>query len=144
MRAFLGRDDFCEFKAPTDMGYYEQDDDPSWQAMVFRPDLTRRVLKRRPNGDCSFLAPAGCVLPMEVRPLVCRLYPYKYNDKGIQGVDLRCPTELLGGKLNVLAALDMEDLATAKRWRDMLYEEIRLEHHLPSSKPVASRDQPPA
>ena len=37
------------------------------------------------NGDCTFLGAAGCVLPEEVRPLVCRLYPFEYTHRGILG-----------------------------------------------------------
>ena len=36
----------------------DQDDDPTWQRHVFRADGSRRILKRRANGDCTFLGEA--------------------------------------------------------------------------------------
>lgn len=140
IRAYLGTDEFWEMKAPADPSYFEQDDDPTWQARVFGPDRRRRILKRPEGGDCRFLSPAGCVLPMEVRPVICRLYPYKYNDRGIQGVELRCPVQLLPPGQSVLQALGMEDLATAQRWRAQLYKEILLEQHAPA--PVEASGEP--
>ena len=39
--------------------YLDQDDDPLWRDRVFHPDGTRRVLKRQPDGDCTFLGAHG-------------------------------------------------------------------------------------
>jgi Fe-S-cluster containining protein len=125
--AHTGRSDFSEFRAPANPLYADQDDDPPWRDQVFRPDGTRRVLRRQANGDCVFLGPHGCQLPLEVRPLVCRLYPYDYNADGIlPELSPGCPLELLAPGQGLIAALDMH-LADAQRWHQQLYAEIGLE-----------------
>jgi Fe-S-cluster containining protein len=124
---FTGRDDFTEFRAPANALYADQDDDPLWRDRVFREDHTRRVLKREPDGDCTFLTEHGCQLPYETRPLVCRLYPYEYTEDGIAD-DLAdgCPLELLLPGQGLIEALDM-NIENARRWHRMLYDEILLE-----------------
>jgi Fe-S-cluster containining protein len=121
------RPDFWEYRVPDDAAYADQDDDPIWRDHVFRADGSRRVLKRQANGDCTFLGPQGCVLPLEVRPLVCRIYPYDYTAAGIQD-DLSegCPLELLRPGQGLIEALDM-NLRDAERWRSQLYQEIQRE-----------------
>ncbi len=121
------RHDFYEFRVPDDPAYLDQDDDPLWRDRVFRPDNSRRVLKRRPDGDCTFLGPQGCVLPLEVRPLVCRLYPFEYTAEGVQDdLSSGCPLELLRPGQGLIEALAM-DVNDARRWQKQLYEEIQLE-----------------
>jgi Fe-S-cluster containining protein len=124
---YTGKEDFTEFRAPANVLYLDQDDDPLWRDRVFREDHTRRVLKREENGDCTFLGEAGCVLPYEIRPLICRLYPYEYTEEGIAD-DLAdgCPLELLPPGQGLIEALDM-NIENARRWHRMLYEEIHLE-----------------
>jgi Fe-S-cluster containining protein len=123
-----GREDFFEYRQPDNPEYADQDDDPVWRDHVFRDDGSRRVLKRRPDGDCTFLGPHGCTLPLEVRPLVCRIYPYDFSEEGIhEELSEGCPLELLRPGQGLIQALDMK-LADAQRWRDQLYQEILLEH----------------
>jgi Fe-S-cluster containining protein len=130
-----GRNDFYEFRAPGSSEYLHNEDDPAWQGGVFRPDGTRRVLRRRSDGDCTFLGPQGCTLPLEVRPLVCRLYPYDYTEQGIRPELARgCPTELLRAGQGLIEALGM-NLGDAQRWHRQLYAEIRLEPHLAAAAP---------
>jgi Fe-S-cluster containining protein len=125
--AHTGRDDFTEFRAPDNPEYLDQDDDPAWTEHVFRNGNSRRVLKRRPDGDCTFLGEQGCTLPYETRPLVCRLYPYEYTEAGIQDeLADGCPLELLRPGQGLIEALDM-NLEAARRWHRQLYTEIRLE-----------------
>jgi Fe-S-cluster containining protein len=119
-----GLKDFWEYRAPADPSYLDQDDDPVWLHSVFRADNTRPILKRKPNGDCGFLGPAGCVMPVEVRPLVCRLYPYEYTFQGITGVAGDCPKEVIPPGSTILTVLDMR-AADAVRWHRMLYAELR-------------------
>ena len=121
---FTGRDDFKEFRAPEDPIYLQLDDDPVWIEHVIRPDGTRRVLKRQENGDCTFLGNHGCVLPLETRPLICRMYPYDYDANGIRD-DLAngCPMELLRPGQGLVAALEM-NRADAQRWHRQLYAEV--------------------
>ncbi len=127
----LGRDDFWHFQVATDPRYLEQDDDPVWRDHVIREDNSRRVLKQRPDGDCSQLGPQGCTLPLEVRPLVCRIYPYDYDAGGFHD-DLSegCPLELLRPGQGLIEELGM-NMEDARRWHKQLYEEILLEKPSP-------------
>jgi Fe-S-cluster containining protein len=126
--AHTGRDDFHEFRAPANPVYLDHDEDPTWRDGVFQPDGTRRVLKRERGGDCTFLGPHGCTLPGDVRPLVCRIYPYDYTEAGIIPDELApgCPLELLRNGETLISALDM-NIADAERWRSQLYAEIHAE-----------------
>lgn len=118
---------FYEYHTPLDVVYLDHEDDPAWRDHVFRPDGTRRVLKRQANGDCTFLGPQGCVLPLEVRPLVCRIYPYDYTEQGIRNeLAEGCPVELLRPRQTLIEALEM-NVTDAQRWHRQLYAEIRLE-----------------
>ena len=125
----LGRNDFAHFKVATDPVYLDHDDDPVWREHVIREDNSRRVLKRLPDGDCSLLGPQGCTLPLEVRPLICRLYPYDYDEQGIRDeLTPGCPLELVRPGLGLLDELDIK-LDNARRWHKQLYAEIRLKEH---------------
>lgn len=129
IRDFTGRDSFTEFCRPGDPAYADQDDDPIWRDFVFREDGSRRVLTRQPNGDCTFLCQRGCVLPLEVRPLICRIYPYDYTSRGIrQELSQGCPLELLSPGQELIEALDM-NLEDARRWHRQLYQEVQNEVH---------------
>ena len=126
--ATIGRADFHERRAPLDPEYLEEDpEDPSWLRLTVRPDGTRRVLRRQANGDCTFLGPQGCVLELETRPLVCRLYPYAFTESGVDGREEGyCPTALLAP--DGRAMVDVLDVAKsdADRWHSTLYDEL---HH---------------
>lgn len=140
--AHTGRRDFYAFRIPDNPEYLDQDDDPAWRDHVFRADSSRRTLNRQPNGDCTFLGPVGCVLPTEVRPLVCRIYPYDYTESGILGeLAEGCPLHLLQPGQGLLQALDMK-LADAVRWHGMLYAEIRDEPLQPERDPLAVPTRP--
>lgn len=127
-----GRAEFVENRAPADPEYLEHDaDDPDWRRLTVRSDGARRVLKRRESGDCVFLGAEGCTLGTEVRPLVCRLYPWAYTEAGLTGEDSEyCPVEALravgkdGRGTTMLTILKM-DRVDAERWRRRLYEELR-------------------
>jgi Fe-S-cluster containining protein len=73
-------------------------------------------------------------LPLEVRPLVCRIYPYDYDQHGLKAHELAqgCPLELLRPGQGLLEALDM-NREDAQRWYGMLYEEI-LQNHARSAE----------
>jgi Fe-S-cluster containining protein len=130
IHAHTGLSGFFAYEVPNEPSYLDQDDDPLWRDNVIRPDGTRRVL-RRANGNCMFLGPVGCMLPLEVRPLVCRLYPYDYTEEGIKP-DLAegCPLNLLRTGETLIDALGM-NLSDAKRWHRQLYDEVRQEATTP-------------
>ena len=117
---------FWERRRPTDPDYYEPDtEDPNWVRWTIHPDGTRSVLRRRPEG-CWFLGERGCALPEEVRPLVCRLYPFGFTEQGLQGdEDHYCPKALLapdGRRMADVLGMKVED---ARRWHEQLYRELR-------------------
>lgn len=118
------RDDFWESRAPVDPGYLDQDDDPNWLVWTVEPDGTRRVLRRRDTGACMFLSSAGCTLPTETRPLICRLYPYQYTERGLDGIADGCPTQLIDPGRTILDMIGM-NLADGIRWHRQLYSELR-------------------
>jgi Fe-S-cluster containining protein len=127
IRDLVGEDGFAEFRVPEDPDYADQSDDPTWAHGVFHADGTRRVLRRQANGDCTFLGPMGCVLPLEVRPLVCRLYPFDYDERGIDiGLAAWCPKSLLAPGETLVGSIGMsrED---SELWHRQLYAEIREE-----------------
>ena len=119
-----GRSDFWEYRAPADPAYLEQDDDPNWIRWAFRGDGTRPVLRRRPEGDCTFLGPTGCTLGVELRPLVCRLFPYSYTEAGLGAVEDACPAEVIPPGVTILEMLEMKRV-DAERWHRQLYAELR-------------------
>lgn len=131
-----GRGGFTERRAPDDPVYLDQDDDPTWMRYVFLSDGTRRVLRRQPGGDCTFLGSHGCELPLAVRPLVCRLYPYHYNEGGIVSVSEGCPTQLLRAGETIVDALEM-NRRLAEGWHAQLYRELREEPAELHEVPVA-------
>ena len=124
---YTGRRDFHEYRTPDNPDYADQDDDPVWRDHVFQADGSRRVLRKQPNGDCTFLGVAGCVLPLEVRPLICRIYPFDYDAHGIvDELATGCPLELLAPRQGLIEALGM-NREDAERWQRQLYAEVRLE-----------------
>jgi Fe-S-cluster containining protein len=124
IRDFTGSEDFWRDTWPADPGYADDGSDPGW-TLAFHVDGSRPTLKRRENGDCTFLGEAGCVLPLEVRPIVCRLYPFLYDENGLSKVfSDRCPPEVVPPGSSIVEVLEM-DPGAAERWRAQLYAEIR-------------------
>lgn len=124
MGAYTSRLDFFEFRPPADPAYFASKDDPPWQQHVFRLDGTRRVLKQQPNGDCIFLTGRGCSLTLEVRPLICRLYPFTYTVTGVQTeTDERCPVNSFCQGKSVLEIFGIS-MQTVSGWHADLYLEM--------------------
>jgi Fe-S-cluster containining protein len=124
IHAFTGETQFFEWARITDPAYLDQDDDPVWRVHVISRDGSRRILKRTPRGDCVFLGSSGCRLPMEVRPLLCRLHPLNYTADHIDSEpDVECPRHLLLAGESVFDAIHLP-LALAGKWHRQLYEEI--------------------
>ena len=94
-------------------------------ARVFDTEGKRRVLRHAAGTeDCVFLGANGCGLALEVRPLLCRLYPYDYDAATIKGVYAHlCPEPERSFPALLLALLGMNRDA-AEQWRKQLYEEI--------------------
>jgi Fe-S-cluster containining protein len=122
-----GRDDFHELRHPEHPVYRPDDSDTIWRDKAFQPDGSRRVLKHQDNGDCTFLGPAGCVLPLEIRPLICRIYPFDYDADGLLDDLARgCPLELVRPGMELIEELEM-NREQAENWRKQLYAELLLE-----------------
>ena len=122
--AAAGHSLFFAWEQPQDRSYLDQDDDPVWQHHVFRSDGRRRTLNRTATGDCYFLGDTGCRLPLETRPLVCRLHPFAYTAAGIAAeLEQGCPVTLLPPGATVLSALQMS-IDQARGWHHSLYEEV--------------------
>lgn len=120
-----GAVDFYEYRGCCHADYADQGDDPLWQQHVFRSDGSRRVLKRMNNGNCIFLGPAGCGLPLAVRPLVCRLYPYLYSAGRISGAwDDECPAARTQDRSVMEKGIAGIQWRQAQLWHRMLYSEI--------------------
>jgi Fe-S-cluster containining protein len=124
INAVTGENQYVEWARTSDPAYLDQVDDPVWRRYVFRNDGSRRILKRRPNGDCIFLSPHGCLLAMEVRPLLCRLHPFTYTADHIDNEpDTDCPRHLLVAGESVFEAIHTS-MELARQWHRQLYEEI--------------------
>jgi hypothetical protein len=123
MARFMGAFHFFTFEEP-DLDYRDPGDDPAWLTLTIRPDGRRRVLKRTADKCCTMLAENGCLLPISVRPLICRLHPYTYTEAGIAGVDTACPMSRERNWPALLEQLGME-MFEARQWHRQLYSELR-------------------
>jgi Fe-S-cluster containining protein len=130
--AYVGSYDFYERKgiaehlrARYSNPDYVPDGDHHWVRIVFDREGKRPVLRHHPDGYCIFLENGkGCRLPMDVRPLYCRIYPFDFNAEGITGlVKNGCPAHLLPEGRTLLDALEMDE-ATGESWRNQMYREF--------------------
>ena len=100
--------------------------DPAWRR-TFRADGQRRVLRHHPDGKCLLLGAGGGGLDLTARPLLCRLYPFDYDDGRIKGVHAhRCPYPESANAPLLLALLGM-NRERAEVWRAEFYREIEAE-----------------
>ncbi len=120
--AALHRNDFYLFE-PADPVYTESGDDPLWTDMTIGPDGKRRVLKRVEYRNCILLGPSGCVLPMEKRPLVCRLYPFAYTTARLGGIDETCPVARHENPQRCLDLMGMS-MENARKWHRLIMGEL--------------------
>lgn len=121
---FTKSEDFFSFEAITER--YECEDDPNWLILTCGVDGRRRVVKQAEGQKCMFLAENGCSLPMRVRPLLCRIYPYDFLKTGIVGIDSDCPISEMHDREHILESLGMA-YGRVEQWRRILYDEIELE-----------------
>jgi uncharacterized protein len=132
--AATGQRDFVELRPCPRLSAKERSDydyDPNWLRFITLPGNYNRLLKKTRAGDCVFLSANGCMLTEEVRPLICRLYPYSYNEFGLIGLVVNemigCPIHLLGTGEDIFNNLHMPRIV-ADDWRVMLYNELRNEY----------------
>ena len=120
-----GNLDFYIYEMP-EPDYIEQDDDPIWNVITLLDDGTRRVIKRRPGGDCRFLYNHVCSLSVEVRPLICRIHPYLYDETNLQGFHAACSIFRRPDAALILEKINMP-VYKAEGWRRQLYHELVIE-----------------
>lgn len=101
--------------------------DPAWERIFSGQGGWRALRHVSGTGDCRFLTTGGCSLPVEARPLICRLYPFDYNDVAIKGVyGHLCPEPFRDNPALLLAMLGM-GREEAERLRAKLYRELAAE-----------------
>ena len=123
--AHVGHSNFIDYRPPGNADYADQDDDPLWRDATFRADGTRRVVRWQASGDCTFLGTSGCKLPGDVRPLICRLFPFEYDEQSVfPDPASGCPTHLLAPGVALFDAIGM-NRTDAERWHAQLYAELR-------------------
>ena len=119
--AVTGNQDFFRYERPW--SWCERDGaDPIWERHVLGC-TRRRVVRRRVDGSCHFLGDQGCVLDLETRPLVCRLYPYEYMPDGIRGLHPGCPASRSQHPEAELDEMGMRPERVAA-WLSTLYGEL--------------------
>ncbi len=122
---FLEDSDFFTIEIP-DAVYLDAGNDPKWLMLTVRPDGQRRVLKRTAEKNCTMLRDSGCRLPMSIRPLVCRLYPYEFTESGVSGIDPVCPISRAEDCASLMDRLGMT-INAAGEWHRLLYRELHQE-----------------
>lgn len=106
--------------------------DAVWEKVFGNGENNVRIVRHDEKGNCCFLRENGCCLSMEVRPLVCRLYPYDYNNGTLKGVyGHLCPQPERDNGALLLALLGM-NRERAESWRILLYREIMDEFSTPT------------
>ncbi len=120
---FLNSCNFFTAEMP-DPAYLDPGDDSEWIMLTIRPDGKRSVLKRTVSKSCTMLGENGCILPLTIRPLICRLHPYTYTAAGISGVDPACPLSRERDLSALLEQLGM-GMDAARQWHELLYGELR-------------------
>jgi len=121
--SFTNSKDFY-FAAPL-KGIY-RNCDSTWKDLVLDKNGCRNVIKLTKNGKCVFLKKDGCLLPMTVKPLLCRIHPYEFNEDGITGIYKYCPISKMPNSEEILNDMGMS-YNMVKKWHAILYREIREE-----------------
>ena len=139
---FLGENGFVTFKRIA-AEYEDAAGDSTWSSLILQADGSRRILKRTADNSCCFLRRQGCVLPTEVRPLLCRIYPYNFTEEGLAGISAGCPLALAHDWQVILEEMGMLP-ALALNWHQTLYAEIMEErNNQPNQTSEASPESTP-
>jgi len=131
---FTNRSDFVENRIsryPHSAQYNFED--PTWHRYTLNEDNTRRVLKNSKDDNCVFLSNEGCTLPMNVRPLLCRLHPYMYSEHQILFIDDDCPITNFDDPYKALEKMGM-GYDAAEQWRRQLYQELKQDYLIKHQK----------
>lgn len=91
---------------------------------LFDQDGCRPILKKQPDGSCVFVSATGCTLPVASRPLLCRIYPYDWNDARELWVNADyCPKALFCDETDLLLQV-ADPIEVARALVDQLYDEL--------------------
>lgn len=100
----------------------KEQNDPLWDSVTIRNGKRRVIKKGNDNISCYFLTKNGCMLPTELKPLVCRLYPYGFTENGLFiSESAGCPTDLVGDNQPKAVGINEKD---AVYWHEELYKEL--------------------
>ncbi len=113
-------------REPLGETYLTGGDDPEWNPLILEPDGRRRILALKEDGNCLFLTEKGCKLPGDVRPLLCRIYPFDFKGPKITGICKGCQISKCENWQEILEQSQM-NLSTATGWVEKLYQEISQE-----------------
>jgi Fe-S-cluster containining protein len=117
--------DFYELARLTP-DYEDGGGDPTWNPAILDDTGRRRIVRQKENGRCFFLTDVGCSLPSDVRPLLCRIFPYDFREYGLCGISASCPVASESQWLHILEDSEMK-YSNARKWVVQLYEEIKAE-----------------
>ncbi len=65
-------------------------------------------------------------MPMTVKPLLCRIHPYDFNEHGVTEIYKYCPIAKKPNSEEILKDMGMS-YSVVKKWHALLYREIREE-----------------
>lgn len=103
--------------------YLDGGGDPAWNPLILDESGRRRVLLQQSGGNCIFLSSTGCRLASNVRPLLCRIYPFEFLGEKIVGISHYCPVSLEQNWQEILNMSEMNSVS-ALEWIKQLYREI--------------------
>jgi len=118
---------FWKFEEPKDylLNRIKSSYDPKMRFYALSNDFKVQTLKHKENGDCIFLSISGCALPMEIRPLHCRIHPYEFVEEQVVGITFaHCPVHLLEKRGDLPDELNIR-YDDAEKWVKMFYGELR-------------------
>jgi len=116
---------FYERRFPADYDY-GQDEDPNWDSYTLDSDRKMQLMKKNQHGNCVFLGDAGCKLELEMRPVICRIYPFYYNEEKILELDpYKCPSGIVINDDRWLRENLGVDKTMADQWRAQFYKELK-------------------
>ncbi|OHD12762.1 MAG: hypothetical protein A2086_07230 [Spirochaetes bacterium GWD1_27_9] len=124
---FVGQNDFWLMEEPKEYlkNRILSSFDPNMRLYALSKDNKVQTLKHQANGDCTFLTEKGCILPMEDRPLYCRIHPYDFVEEVVTGITfVDCPVQYLDKKGDLPDILNVK-YDDAVRWVKQLYNELK-------------------
>lgn len=128
---YTGREDFYELQAVAEelIDIYANparfsEDDRIYVTCLFDSKGRRNILKKNKNNECCFITDTGCLLPHDIRPLICRIYPYEWNDRREVWIEAGyCPKELFKDNEDLIRKVGLSE-EEVKRLVNQFYDEI--------------------